>query len=550
MNTVRETLQKRLEETLERRFGLTREVHLETPRDRSHGDYATNLAMTLAKELKRSPREIAGEIQQSIDDSFPIIHIDVAGPGFLNFTIDKSVYLALIGEILQKQDAYGRTDEGRGQRINLEFVSANPTGSLHVGHARGAAIGDSLARVFEKTGFDVTREYYVNDGGNQIRTLARSIEARYRQLFGEAATLPEDGYPGQDIIDLAERMKARHGDRFLKEDGFETFRDEGVEWVMESLIGDLADFGVTFDVFFRERSLYSEGAVEKTLKRLSEAGHTYSEDGATFLRTSLYGDEKDRVVVKQDGTYTYLLPDLAYHLDKLERGYDTLIDVLGADHHGYVPRLKGGIGLLSGDHDRLEVVMLQIVRVLQDGEEIKMSKRSGKAITLRDLIEMVGGGTQGRDAVRYFFARHHPNTHMDLDLDLAVRKSNENPVYYAQYAHARIASVFAKAKREGYTYRLDLEEFTSLDHEKVYQLLEVLAEYPQALKAVVKERSPHKITNYIHTLAQALHGFYTEIVVLTDDERARSERLMVLEAVRIVLADALSLIGVSAPREM
>jgi len=303
-------------------------------------------------------------------------------------------------------------------------------------------------------------------------------------------------------------------------------------------------------VFFRERSLYSEGAVEKTLKRLSEAGHTYSEDGATFLRTSLYGDEKDRVVVKQDGTYTYLLPDLAYHLDKLERGYDTLIDVLGADHHGYVPRLKGGIGLLSGDHDRLEVVMLQIVRVLQDGEEIKMSKRSGKAITLRDLIEMVGGGTQGRDAVRYFFARHHPNTHMDLDLDLAVRKSNENPVYYAQYAHARIASVFAKAKREGYTYRLDLEEFTSLDHEKVYQLLEVLAEYPQALKAVVKERSPHKITNYIHTLAQALHGFYTEIVVLTDDERARSERLMVLEAVRIVLADALSLIGVSAPREM
>ena len=427
-------------------FSAEIEVSIEVPKGKENGDYSTNIAMKLARLAKKAPIIIAEEIiNQFNKENLFITKMEVAKPGFINIYLDKVFLTNMITDINEKGSDYGNLDIGEGEHYNIEYVSVNPTGSLHIGHARGASAGDSISRIMRKAGYKVTREYYVNDGGNQIHNLAISIDARYKQLFGKDVAIPKDGYHGNEITVAAKEIKKEYNDRFMHEDGYEFFKNYGVNSLLDILKKDLNDFRVDFDVWFSEKTLYDNHLVEKTVDLLKKNNLTYEKDGAIWLKTSEYNDEKDRVIIKSDGTYTYITPDIAYHVNKFERGYTKLIDILGADHHGYIDRLKASIEMLTGEKNLLEVEILQMVRVIQDGKEVKMSKRSGKAITLRDIIDEVGV-----DPIRYFFAMRSLNTHMDLDLDLALKQTNENPVYYVQYAHARINSIFNNAKQKGF----------------------------------------------------------------------------------------------------
>ncbi len=450
---IAEQVQSKLKEEIKQaviKAGLASEenipdVILETPKDKTHGDYSTNMAMQLARVAKKAPRAIAEELIQNFDHSKASIEkIEIAGPGFINFYMNNSYLTELIPSILTAGEKYGETAVGNKQKVQVEFVSANPTGDLHLGHARGAAVGDSLCNILAKAGYDVSREYYINDAGNQINNLALSVEARYFQALGLDKPMPEDGYHGEDIIGIGKRLAEEFGDKYVHADEkerFEFFREYGLKYEMEKLKQDLENFRVSFDVWYSETSLYHNGKIDAALKTLRENGHIYEEDGATWLRSTPMGDDKDRVLIKQDGSYTYLTPDIAYHKDKLERGFEKLINIWGADHHGYIPRMKAAIEALGYDRDALEVEIIQLVHLYKDGEKMKMSKRTGKAVTMRELVEEVG-----LDAVRYFFAMRSADTHLDFDLDLAVSQSNENPVYYAQYAHARISAFFARVR--------------------------------------------------------------------------------------------------------
>ncbi|MGM0436193.1 MAG: arginine--tRNA ligase [Bacillota bacterium] len=540
-------IEQAIKDALKDAFDLTLEtIEVEVPSEKKLGDFSTNTAMKLARTLRKNPFEIASTLKPFLEKNTELFKaVEVARPGFINFFVSEKLLEDTLKAIEEAGSDFGHGVVGEGTSVNIEFVSANPTGSLHVGHARGAAAGDNLARLMTKAGYTVTKEFYVNDGGNQINNLARSLIARYEQLLGKDTKIPEDGYHGSEITKIAKDLKEKYGDKFIHEDGFETFKQVGVDSLLEGLKKDLHTFGVDFDIFFSEASLYKAGKVEETLKYLNEKALTYREEDAVFLRTGDYGDDKDRVIVKSDGSYTYLMPDIAYHLDKLKRGYDVLIDVLGADHHGYVPRLKAAIEMMSGKKDVLDVEMLQLVKVLRDGEEIKMSKRSGKAITLSDLIDEVGV-----DAIRYFFARHSLNTHMDLDLDLALKKTNENPVYYAQYAHARIMTLLSKARERGFDTAANVKTFDHLSDPLTRGLILKVAEYPKVIKDSALARTPHKVTNYIHSLASTLHGFYGGVQVLSDNEKASLERIYILKLVAVVLKDALEIIGVSAPESM
>jgi arginyl-tRNA synthetase len=522
------------------------QIQLEVPKDKSKGDYSTNVAMRYAKVARKAPRMIAEEIINQLNkEKLNLSSIEIAGPGFINFFIDQNFLTGLIKEINTLGKQYGSLDLGQGQHYNIEFVSVNPTGSLHIGHARGAAAGDSICRILQKAGYKVTKEYYVNDAGNQIHNLALSIDARYKQELGIDCPMPEDGYHGPEIITTAKDLVKEYGDTYIKEDGYEFFRQYGVESLLKELRKDLSDFNVDFDIWFSEKSLYDEDAVNKTVQYLIDNNFTYEEDGAVWLKTSEYGDEKDRVIIKSDKTFTYVTPDIAYHKNKLDRGYTKLIDVLGGDHHGYIPRLKAAIEMIGGKSDLLDVELLQMVKVLQDGEEVKMSKRSGKAITLRDLIDEVGV-----DPIRYFFAMRSLNTHMDLDLDLALKQTNENPVYYVQYAHARIASIFRSAQEAAYDLTDLPTTFSTLNNDKTFELIGVLAAYPDAIRLASNQLAPHKLTNYINDLATAFHSFYNDEKVITEDTLKSKERLALLKAVQTVLQDALELVGVSAPEKM
>ncbi len=543
---IEQTIKTLLEKALKKSYDLEVEtIHIEQPKEKQNGDFSTNLAMSLAKTLKTNPFNIAQEIVKNIDKPDLVETIDVARPGFINFYLSETVFSNVLKDILIQKDDYGTSKVGDGEKINIEFVSVNPTGNMHVGHARGAAAGDSMSRIMEKAGFDVTKEFYVNDGGNQIHNLAQSINVRYHELFGRTLEMGSDGYHGPEILELAQSIKDEYGDTFLYEDGYQYFREHGVQYLLNGIKNDLHAFGVSFDVFFSEKTLYDKGEVSKTLKHLKEQGYTYEKDDALFLKTTNYGDEKDRVIVKRDGTYTYLLPDIAYHKNKMDRGFTQLIDILGGDHHGYIDRLNAAVQMVGGSADTLNVDILQMVKVLQDGEEIKMSKRSGKSITLRDLIDEVG-----KDAIRYFFSKHSLNTHMDLDLDLAIKKSNDNPVFYVQYAHARIHTLFNKALEQGHQIDRTHQNYQTLNNEKTLDLLKLLNNYPQAVLDAALKRTPHKITNYVHALASALHSFYSAVPILKGEALHIKEHLNVLEATRIVLNDALSLIGVDAPKSM
>ena len=524
-------------------------VLLETPKDKSHGDYSTNMAMQLARIAKKAPRQIAEAIQANIDLSKGSIQkIDIAGPGFINFYMNNSYLTDIVPLVLKTGDDYGKSNAGQNQKIQVEFVSANPTGDLHLGHARGASVGDSLCNVLDAAGYDVTREYYINDAGNQIHNLALSVEARYFQALGLEKEMPEDGYHGKDIIEIGKKLADEFGDRFAnmpEEERYKTFRAHGLKLELAKLQKDLADFRVNFDVWFSETSLYENGKIDEALKALNENGHTFEEDGALWFRSTTFGDDKDRVLRKQDGSYTYLTPDIAYHRDKFERGFQKVINIWGADHHGYIPRMKAAVEALGMKPDQLEVEIIQMVQLYKDGEKMKMSKRTGKAVTMRELVEEVG-----LDAVRYFFAMRSGDTHMDFDLDLAVSQSNENPVYYSQYAYARISSILRQAVEQGLTASADAN-VALLTSEKEIDLLKKIGNFPQVVAEAADKRIPHRITNYVHELAAGFHSFYgAHKVVDKENEEASNARLALVQAVQITLKNALKLIGVSAPEKM
>lgn len=525
------------------------QVVLETPKEKEHGDYATNMAMQLARIAKKAPRQIAEEIVQNIDQTKASVNkIDIAGPGFINFYMDKSFLRDIIPFVLEAGEDYGKTNVGKGKKIQVEFVSANPTGNLHLGHARGAAVGDSLCNILEKAGFNVQREYYINDAGNQIHNLTLSLEARYYQALGLDKPMPEDGYHGDDIIEFGKQLAEEYGDRFVHESEEERhafLREYGLKKELDKIKNDLADFRVKFDNYYSETSLYTSGKVEETLKLLKEKGETYEQEGAVWFSSTKYGDDKDRVLVKNDGTYTYLTPDIAYHKDKLERGFEEIINIWGADHHGYIPRMKAAIEALGYDRNQLDVQIIQMVSLYQNGEKVKMSKRTGKAVTMRDLMEEVG-----IDATRYFFAMRSADTHLDFDMDLAVSKSNENPVYYVQYAHARISSIIRQAEEAGMklTNEVNLEHITS---EKEYDLLKKIGEFPEAVADAALKRSPHCMTNYVFDLASTFHSFYNaERVIDPENEEKSLAKLALVKACKQTIQNALKLIGVEAPEKM
>ncbi|MFI8577056.1 arginine--tRNA ligase [Rossellomorea aquimaris] len=525
------------------------DVILEIPKEKSHGDYSTNMAMQLARVAKKAPRMIAEDIMANFDQSKASIEkMEIAGPGFINFYMNNEYLTDLIPLILDQDQEYGQSNAGNGERVNVEFVSANPTGDLHLGHARGAAVGDSLCNVLEKAGYKVTREYYINDAGNQIHNLAISVEARYFQALGEDKAMPEDGYHGADIIGIGKKLEEEFGSKYAEvsdEERYKFFREYGLKIEMAKLQKDLEMFRVPFNVWYSETSLYENGKIDAALKTLKDNGHVYEEDGATWFRSTELGDDKDRVLIKNDGTYTYLTPDISYHQDKFERGHDVLINIWGADHHGYIPRMKAAIEALGFDREKLEVEVIQLVHLYKNGEKMKMSKRTGKAVTLRELVEEVG-----LDAVRYFFAMRSADTHMDFDLDLAVSQSNENPVYYAQYAHARICSILRQAEEQGLASE-DKIDLKLIGTEKEVDLLKKLGEFPQMVADAAEKRTPHRVANYINDLASAFHSFYNANKVLDEENRElTTARLALVKVVRVTLQNALALIGVAAPEKM
>ncbi|GIP01566.1 arginine--tRNA ligase [Paenibacillus lautus] len=525
-------------------------ITLEVPKDKSHGDLATNVAMQLTRIAKKNPRQIAESILEHLDMAKASIEkAEIAGPGFINFTLDKGYLYPIVALVEEQGDNYGRIATGEGQKVQMEFVSANPTGSLHLGHARGAAVGDALCNVLDFAGYEVTREYYINDAGNQVVNLIKSLEARYLQELGQDAEMPEDGYHGEDIKGFAKELVAEKGESLLSMDPGERtafLRQFGLEKELDKIKRDLNRFRVHFDEWFSETSLYENGLVEKSLEELKSKGEAYEKDGATWLRTTDYGDDKDRVLVKNDGTYTYLTPDIAYHRNKYERGYDKILNIWGADHHGYIPRMRAAMEALGNDPDKLIVLIAQMVSLFQDGEKVKMSKRTGKAVTMEDLMDEVGV-----DAIRYFFTMRSMDSHLDFDMDLAVSTSNENPVFYVQYAHARICSVFRQAEEQGVNL-LPLSEvnLSVLTAEHEYDILRKIGELPQEVSLAAENYAPHRLIRYVYELASLFHSYYRAERVITEDADQTQARLALLRAVRTVIANVLRLMGVSAPERM
>lgn len=521
------------------------EILFEVPKEEEFGDYSTNIAMRMARFLHKSPIVIANEIVDKLDlEKLHLTKAEVKGSGFINFFLDNKYLSNVVFKILSEGDHYGDLNIGHGEKYLLEYVSANPTGFLHVGHGRGAAYGDSLARIMKKSGYDVSREFYVNDGGNQIHNMTESIWERYKELFGLEFELKDDYYHGKEIIDIAKMIKDDKGDYYLNNNYYDDFRKIGLEFLLSGLRTDLTDFNVEFDTWFSEKSLYDSGAVEKALDYLKSHGCTYEQDGALWLKTSEFGDEKDRVLIKSDKSLTYLTPDIAYHNNKLDRGYDHLIDVLGADHHGYIPRLKAAIHFLGKDPNKLDVEILQMVRVLQNGEEVKMSKRSGKAITLRDLMTEVG-----TDALRFMYSSKSLSTHMDLDIDLMKKNTNENPVFYVQYAYARISGLFRTLKENGKEFK-EVDSFNKIDFTSISKLVKVLLQYPSYIEDSAQKRIPHKMIQYAINLATVLHSYYNDEKIIDEDYELTNEKLTLLKAVQNVLKNCLNLVGVNVKERM
>ena len=536
---IKESLKLNIEHAL-KELGVEFDINqivIENSKDPTHGDFASNIAMKSSRLFSKAPRDVAELIVSKLDLS-NIEKIEIAGPGFINFFMKNDSISDGVNKIITLGDDFGR-GEKKNKRINVEFVSANPTGDLHVGHARGAAIGDSISRILAFDGFDVTREYYINDAGSQIDHLGESLVERYKEILGLDFKLPDDGYHGVDVKIVAQRIYDEFGPDLLnRKDYFEFFKEKGMEFELDKIKEDLATFNIVFDVFSSEKAIRANGAIEKEIAYLGE--HVYEQDGALVLRTTDYLDDKDRVIKKSNGEYTYFMPDIIYHVNKLSRGFDQLIDVLGADHHGYINRMKSALMMHGYSKDALEVELIQMVRMMKDGEEFKLSKRTGNGYTLRELVM-----DAGVDAARYFFVMRNASGHLDFDLDLAVKQSSDNPVYYAQYAHARLCSVLAQASDIQINKKPELKMPSELD------LAKALSNFPEVVKVASKERAPYKITNYIHEVAEKIHAFYTECRVIDRDNlEVTSSRLGLCLASKIVMKNALSLVGVSSPERM
>lgn len=518
-------------------------IIIETPKTKDHGDYASNVAMQLTRQLHTNPREIAKNIVDASDLSKAnVSQIEIAGPGFLNFTLSKDRFSQVITDILEQKEKYGQ-QPANGIKVDLEYVSANPTGSLHLGHARGAAWGDSCARIMKKAGYDVTREYYVNDAGNQIHNLALSLNARYRQAHGIETEIGKDGYMGEDVKKEGYRLAKEYPNTYLEptKENLDFFRQKGIAFELDKIKRDLDEYRVHFDVWTSEQKLRDSGAVEKAVDIIRDKGYTYEAEGALWFKTTAFGDDKDRVLRKKDGSLTYLVPDIACHNQKFERGYDEIVDFFGADHHGYIPRLKASMEALGHDSSHLHVDIIQMVRLVSNGEEMKMSKRFGNATTIHELVQSVGV-----DAARYFFVARALDSHLDFDVDLATKKSNENPVYYAQYAHARMCSIQKQAQDIALA-----DHFELLTDEKEIELMKTLQEFNHVIVESAKTRQVHKMCHYIHDLASHFHSFYNACKVIDHDHLdLSSQRLALVKATQTVLANALDCIGVTAVESM
>ena len=527
-------------------------IYLEVPKDKQHGDFACNIAMLLAKSLRMPPRKIAEAIAEEICACDEIERVEVAGAGFINFYLSNARLYEVIRAIEDEGEDYGRIDLGKGKRVMVEFVSANPTGPMHMGNARGGALGDCMASVLEYAGYDVCREFYVNDAGNQIEKFGKSLEARYiQELKGEdAVEFPEDGYHGDDIREHAKAFINLQGDKLLNVSSEER-KAALVEYALEKnvdyLKSDLEKYRIFYDVWFRESELHKNGKVDEAIKRLKEAGYTYEEDGAVWLNCEKMGLEKNEVLVRQNGIPTYFAADIAYHINKLEtRGFDLAIDVWGADHHGHIARMKAALAAVGIDPDKFEVSIMQLVRLTRDGEAVRMSKRTGKAITLSDLLDDVS-----IDAARFLFNMRMAGSHLDFDLDLAVKQDSENPVYYVQYAHARICSIIRVLADEGITVKkFDEISTETLIKEEELELLKKLSELPEEIKSAAISREPAKITRYVIDLASLFHTFYNSCRVKADDEELMYARLKLVDSVRIVIRGILKMLKIEAPEKM
>ncbi|MCG7601594.1 arginine--tRNA ligase [Halomonas sp. McH1-25] len=526
-------------------------------KDKAHGDYASNLALMLAKPAGKKPRDVAEALIEALPATDAVRKVEIAGPGFLNFFAATDAVAQIVPTILDGGDTFGRSLRGAGEKVQVEFVSANPTGPLHVGHGRGAAIGDCLCRLLEATGYDVTREFYYNDAGAQISNLALSVQARVKGLTPEDPSWPADGYRGDYITDVANSYLAgetidaddQHVTGAADADDLEAIRRFAVAYLRREQDLDLKAFGVEFDVYFLESSLYRDGKVEQTVQRLIDNGHTYEQDGALWLRTTDFGDDKDRVMRKTDGGYTYFLPDVAYHLDKWQRGFKQVIDEQGADHHSTVTRVRAGLQALEVDIPQgwPDYVLHQMVLVTRSGVEVKLSKRAGSYVTLRDLIDEVG-----RDATRYFLAARRADSQLTFDIDLARSQSNDNPVYYVQYAHARLCSVMRKAEADGLPFdrELGFANLASLETDQEKALMNRLARFPEVVEHAAFSREPQQIAQYLQDLAADFHTCYNAVKVMVEDAALRNARLALGLATRQVIRNGLDLLGVSAPEEM
>lgn len=516
-------------------------IELEVPKNKENGDYSTNIALKLAKTLHKSPMEIATSIQEQIDltsNQF-ITKVEIANPGFINFYLDKSYLLSIINEVIASGADYGRSNIGQGNNYNIEFVSANPTGILHLGNARGGAYGDSLARILRFSGYNVTEEYYVNDAGNQINNLALSIEARYKTICGIDTPLPENGYHGNEIITIAENLYKEYQNTLLDKP-LDYFKDLGTNILLDKIKNVLKEYRINYDIYTSEKDIYKKHPLNEIINKLQDNGYTYELDGAIWLKATELGDTKDHVLVKADGSYTYLVPDIAYHIDKIERNYTHLIDVFGTDHHGYVPRLKGALKALGYNESILDVKLLQLVRLIKDGEEVKMSKRTGKIVSLQELIDLVG-----INATRYFFVSRSLDTQMDFDLDLALKTSNDNPVYYISYAYARICSILNNVDKIK-----TIDNYHTLNSKEAYNVLEMLEKFPSVVASSATKELPHLISNYVYDLASTFHTYYAKHRIITENEEETNEQLNLILAVKITLANALNLIGIIPPEKM
>ncbi len=565
-------------------------IPLERSRERIHGDFASTVALALAKTARRSPRELAERIKTALPPSAHVARVEIAGPGFINFFLTPTAYQAVVGEILARGERYGRDELGGGRRVQVEFVSANPTGPLHVGHGRGAAFGATVANLLEAVGYQVHREYYVNDAGRQMNILATSLWLRYLEHCGERFPFPSNGYRGEYVRDIAARLYAEHGgayvvaatqifrnlppDEVRDENGslvapgdkeahidalverartllgdhrYRYLFELGLNTILDDIRDDLREFGVVYEEWYSERALAKSGAVDKVIQRLRDTGHAYEQDGALWFRSSAFGDEKDRVLERENGQTTYFASDIAYHLEKFERGFERVIDVWGADHHGYVPRVKAALRALGEDSDRLDVLLVQFAILYRNGERAQMSTRSGEFVTLRELRREVGN-----DAARFFYVMRKSEQHLDFDLDLAKSQSRDNPVYYIQYAHARVCSVLRQLRDKG----LPRDEARGLAHlarltePHEEALLVALSRYPEVVETAALQHEPHQLAHYLRELANAFHAYYNEHRVLVPDDALRDARLNLSLATRQVIKNGLQLLGVSAPEVM